>query len=56
MTDASIAAIARNLAYALARRGYERDTESAKAVAALQTELCAAVKLEAQEAEKVPGK
>jgi hypothetical protein len=46
MNDAVIANIGRNLAEALARCAYERDVDSAKAVAVLQTELCAAVRSE----------
>lgn len=46
MSDTEIAAIGRNLAVALAKRGYERSTEASKEVARLQTELCAAVKNE----------
>ena len=49
MTDAVIAGIGRHLAQALARRAYERDAESSKAVAQLLTELCAAVRSENEE-------
>jgi hypothetical protein len=56
MTDASIAAIARRLAEALARAAYERDTESKKAVAQLQTELCETVRRElAENTEHTPS-
>lgn len=51
MSDAQIAAIGRNLAEALAKCAYERDSDSAKAVLQLQTELCAAVRNELQQGE-----
>ena len=44
--DAVIAGVARRLARALARAAYERDADSRKAVAALQTELCEIVRTE----------
>jgi len=51
MSDAIIAAIGRQLAEALARYGRERSDADKKAVANLQTELCAAVRDEAAEAQ-----
>jgi hypothetical protein len=50
MTDQAIATIARLLAAALAQVGYSRHVSDRQEVARLQTELCAAVRLEEQEA------
>lgn len=52
MSDASIARIARQLAVAFATEAYERDDEARKLVAALKAELCAACRLEFEEAQK----
>ena len=49
MSDANIAAIARRLAVAYSRGGYERSDATAKEIAALKTELCAAVRMENME-------
>jgi hypothetical protein len=46
MTDATIAAVGRRLARALARAAYGRDPESKRAVSLLQTELCQAAREE----------
>jgi hypothetical protein len=54
MSDQNIAAIARNLAKALYRRAHDRDLASVKEVAQLQTELCAAVHDEEDEAVPAP--
>jgi hypothetical protein len=53
MSDATIAMIARKLAGAYSRSGYERSDEAAKEVAALKTELCAAVRAEAPIGESI---
>ena len=53
MSDQEIAAIGRNLAFALARRAHDRDGVSIVEVLQLQTELCAAVKTEINEEQKV---
>ena len=55
MADANIASIGRRLAEALADFGYTRKDEDKKRIAALQAELCAAVKLESTEKEKTSG-
>jgi len=44
MTDQAIAAIARQLAAALARVGYSRNPDDKREVMRLQTELCAVVR------------
>lgn len=51
MSDATIAAIARNLAAAVSSAGYSRDAEDKKRVAMLMTELCAARRTEIAEEE-----
>lgn len=52
MNDQQIAAIARNLAVALRDLAYTRKEEDKKRVSALQTELCAAVRQEEDQAQK----
>jgi len=47
-TDQAIIAIARSLAVALIEAGYSRNPNDKREVARLQTELCAAVRQEAQ--------
>ena len=47
-TDQAIIAIARSLAVALIEADYSRDPNDKREVARLQTELCAAVRQEAQ--------
>ena len=54
MSDASLAAISRNLAQALIRRAYERDPQSAKDVLLYHTELCAEYRAELRESEQPP--
>lgn len=49
MSDADVAAVARNLAEALRDAAYTRKDEDKKRVAQLNYELCAAVKKEALE-------
>ena len=56
MSDASIAAIARNLAEALCDFAYARKDEDKKRVAALHYELCTAHKIELAAKEKGPGR
>jgi len=46
MSDQAIAEIARRVAVAASRSGYERDADSKKEFVAALTELCAAVKAE----------
>jgi hypothetical protein len=53
MSDATIAMIARRLAFAYSRSGYERSDEAAKEIALLKTELCAAVRAETPEGKSV---
>ena len=55
MSDATVAEVARRLASALSKAGYERDLQSKKEVAALNTELCQAVRAEAAEPAEKPG-
>lgn len=55
MTDASIAAIGRRLATALAKAAYERDQQSKQDVARVHTELCQAVREELAESAGKPG-
>lgn len=52
MSDATIASIARALAGALSQVAYSRSDTDKKAVAALNAELCAAVRQEREEAKK----
>ena len=49
MSDSIVAAVGRNLAQALGIVARSRSEEDKKAVAALLTELCAAVRLEREE-------
>jgi hypothetical protein len=52
-TDQAIIAIARSLAAALAQVGYSRDPDDKREVIRLQTELCAAVRQEEQDAKEL---
>ena len=52
MSDTELAGIGRNLAQALIRRAYERDTDSQKQVLLFHTELCAAYRAELRAAGK----
>jgi hypothetical protein len=49
MSDVAIITIARSLAAALVRAGYDRNLDDKREVARLQTELCAAVRQEEEQ-------